>query len=103
MEDLVGTRTKNSKVANQSKNYFYNVTLRIERAEGKRLVSFNDANLNQSFDLKFFGRSIGVIDFVYPYESATPEYVEFTIHLLEHITDKVKDLLSQSSVKLTWE
>jgi hypothetical protein len=102
-EDLAGSNPNKGTITNDSTDYYYRLTLRIEREEGKRLVSFNDANLNQSFNVKLFGQSIGVLDFVYQYESDTSKYVEFSIHLLEKDTYKNKDLLSQFSGKIIWE
>jgi hypothetical protein len=87
-----------------SPGFFYSLTFRFAREEGKRLIRFNDTNLKQSFDVRIGGGSIGVIDFVYPFEmDKSNNTYEFTIDLPESDADKIKELLSPFSGKVIWE
>jgi hypothetical protein len=82
----------------------YVLIFRIAENEGKRLGNFTNANLNQSFNLKIAGRSIGVINFVFPYEPDSPDNQgEFTFHLKEDDPNSIKVMLLPFSGKVSWK
>ena len=69
----------------------YVLIFRVVENEGKRLGKFNKANLNQSFHTKIVGRSIGVVDFLFPYEPDSPDNQgKFTFHLQEDDPNAIK-------------
>jgi hypothetical protein len=82
----------------------YVLIFRIAENEGKRLGKFNNANLHQSFQIKITGRSIGVIDFLFPREpDSSDNQNEFTFHLQEDDPSAIKVMLLPFSGKVSWE
>jgi hypothetical protein len=82
----------------------YVLIFRIAENEAKRLGKFNNANLHQSFQIKITGRSIGVIEFLFPYEPESSDHQsEFTFHLQEDDPNDIKVMLLPFSGKVSWE
>ena len=82
----------------------YVLIFRIAENEGKRLGKFNNANLHQSFQIKITGRSIGVLEFLFPYEPDSSDHQsEFTFYLQEDDPNAIKVMLLPFSGKVSWE
>jgi hypothetical protein len=82
----------------------YVLIFRITENEGKRLGKFNNANLHQSFQIKITGRSVGVVEFLFPHEpDSSDNQNEFTFHLQEDDPNAIRVMLLPFSGKVSWE
>jgi hypothetical protein len=83
--------------------YSYDLVFRIALQEGRRFMSFANANLGNKFNLRVDNHSVGVLIFDIPFDRQTTKYFEFTAPVLEDDADKLKKMLSRFSGKVIWQ
>lgn len=101
---LKNKSTRDNKLSEtDSKRFFFRITYKFKTLEGKRFVTFANKNLRRNFQMKLGKSDLGVIPFLYPFETGPKNESELAVDTLENNADTIRDKLSPIINRVTWK
>jgi len=97
LEELLGLREK-EKVTDYPVGYIYAASFALTDEGGKRFTTFAQKSMPRSFEVRFAGQKIAVVELVDPVPSR-----KFLMSLEETNEFRIKEIFSSIKEKVTWE